>query len=72
MSTGYGQLLLVKIVLVGLVVAVAGWNRYVLLPGVLTATDPQAPDRLRSAVQGEAVVLGLVLLITGVLTHLSP
>lgn len=71
-STGYGQLLLIKVSLVLLVVLVAGWNRYVLLPRVLPSNDTSAVGSLRSAIQGEAVVLGLVLLITGVLTSLSP
>lgn len=72
MSTGYGQFLLIKVALVGLVVLVAVWNRYVLLPRVLTEGDVDALSTLRSAVQGEAVVLGLILLLTGVLTNLSP
>jgi copper transport protein len=71
-STGYGQLLLIKLCLVLLVVLVAGWNRYVLLPRVLANNDPHVVGSLRSAIQGEAMVLGLVLLITGVLTSLSP
>ncbi|MEX5262285.1 copper resistance protein CopC [Kocuria sp. CPCC 205263] len=71
-STGYGQLLLIKVLLVLLVVLVAGWNRYVLLPRVLTSNDTSAAGSLRSAIHGEAVVLSLVLLITGVLTSLSP
>ena len=71
-STGYGQLLLIKVTLVLLVVFVAAWNRYVLLPRVLTGDDSSAMGSMRSAIQGEAVILGLVLLVTGVLTSLSP
>ena len=33
-ETGYGQLLLVKIALVGLLLFLAGYNRYLLLPGL--------------------------------------
>lgn len=71
-TTGYGQMLLIKLTLVLLVVLVAAWNRYVLLPRVLTGHDAAALPTLRSAIQGEATVLALILLITGILTHLSP
>lgn len=71
-STGYGQMLLIKLVFVLLVVLVAAWNRFVLLPRILTGHDTGALNDLHSAVQGEALVLGLILLITAVLTSMSP
>ncbi|MFF0905482.1 UNVERIFIED_CONTAM: copper resistance protein CopC [Kocuria sp. CPCC 205316] len=71
-TTGYGQMLLIKLALALLVVLVAAWNRFALLPRVLTGNDTGALSDLHSAVQGEAVVLGLILLITGVLTSMSP
>ena len=71
-STGYGRLLLTRVCLVRLVVLVAGWNRVALLPRVRTGNDSDDVSSLRSAIQGEPVVLGLVLLITGILTSLSP
>jgi copper transport protein len=71
-GTGYGQMLLIKLALVVLIVLVAAWNRFVLLPRVLAGDDSQAMASLSSTIQGEAVVLGLILLITGILANLSP
>lgn len=75
-TTTYGVLLLTKSALVGLVAAVAGWNRYRLLPQVLTATGHearvQAASRLRSAVRLEATGLAVVLLLTGFLVNQTP
>lgn len=75
-TTPYGLILLTKTALVALVVAVAGWNRYRLLPHVLTATGHQprvcAADRLRRAVQLEAVGLAVVILLTGFLVNQVP
>ena len=44
-ETGYGQLLLLKIALVGLLLFLAGYNRYLLLPGLFSAAAAGArPD----------------------------
>jgi copper transport protein len=71
-ATGYGQVLLIKLAVVVFIVLAASWNRFILLPRVLAGDDSQAIASLRSTIQGEAVVLGLILLITGILTNLSP
>ena len=71
-STGYGQLLLIKVAVVLGVVAVAAWNRFVHLPRLLARPDAAARAGLQSALQTEAALLLLVLVVTGVLTSLSP
>ena len=77
-ETGYGQLLLVKIALVGLLLFLAAYNRYLLLPGLLTATTGR-PDvvargwqRLVSTVRLEAVGMVAVLGVTAVLANGTP
>ena len=44
-ETGYGQLLLLKIALVGLLLVLAGYNRYLLLPGLLGGRGRRPSDR---------------------------
>jgi copper transport protein len=75
-DTTYGLILLAKTFLVGLVAAVAGWNRYRLLPRVHSAAGYQgrveAAARLRTAVRTEAVGLAVVLMLTGFLVNQVP
>ncbi len=86
-GTGYGQLLLAKIALVGVAGAVAGWNRFVLLPRLRAITadgvsrrqrrDAEAATgqglfRIGRLVAVEASILVLVLGVTGVLVDQSP
>lgn len=70
-GTGYGRTLLAKIAVVGLVVAVAAWNRYRLLPHV-GDDDGAARTRLRRTVGAEAWLLLLAVALTGVLVSQSP
>ena len=46
-ETGYGQLLLLKIAMVGLLLFLAGYNRYLLLPGLFSAAAAAAPAQRR-------------------------
>jgi len=78
-ETGYGQLLLVKIALVGLLVFLAVYNRYLLLPGLLSAAAATRPDvvaqgwrRLVSTVRLEAIGMVAVLGVTAVLANGTP
>ncbi|MFC4902856.1 CopD family protein [Kocuria oceani] len=71
-TTGYGRLLLLKVLVVAGVVGVAAWNRWRLLPRVRARSDPAARDDLRSALHTEGALLLFVLVLTGVLTSLSP
>jgi copper transport protein len=78
-QTGYGQLLLVKIALVGLLLFLAGYNRYLLLPGLLSAAVSdkrpviaQGWRRLVSTVRLEAIGMVAVLGVTAVLANGTP
>ncbi len=71
-TTGYGRTLMVKTSLVLVVLALAGWNRYRLLPRVRRASAASAFGLLRTTVRAEAVLLVAVLLATGALTGQSP
>ena len=78
-STTYGRLLSAKVAAVGLVLVLAAWNRFRLVPAV--ARDAlDHPDTTTTAgwttlgrvVRAEAVVLIAVLAITGVLANVTP
>jgi copper transport protein len=75
-ETSYGQLLLAKIAAALVVVALAAWNRFGLLP--LLRRAARRRDRRAAARQvvgttvAEASVLVVVLLLTGVLVDRSP
>ncbi len=75
-TSGYGRLLLVKIAIAALAVAIAGFNRFRLVPRIRGAAgfhDRTATGRIlvRTATT-EAAALVAVLLITGFLVHTSP
>lgn len=76
LDTAYGQLLLAKIGIVLVVLAIAAWNRWSLLPRLERATkrpDRQARSRpLVRATAIEGAVLVTVLLVTGFLVDKSP
>jgi copper transport protein len=76
LDTGYGALLLVKVGLVLVAVAVAAWNRFVLLPRLRAVTRRRerrdAAGLLARTVLAEAGVLVAVLLVTGFLVDRSP
>ena len=78
-ETGYGQLLLVKIALVGLLLFLAGYNRSLLLPGLSSAAASGRPDvvargwqRLVSTVRLEAIGMVAVLGVTAILANGTP
>lgn len=77
-ETGYGQLLLLKVAVVGLLLLLAGYNRFLLLPGLLAASRG-GPDRLAwgwrrlvSTVRLEALGMVAVLGVTAVLANGTP
>ncbi|GAA1937940.1 CopD family protein [Nocardioides hwasunensis] len=75
-DSGYGGLLLVKVVVVLVAVAIAAWNRFSLLPRLRDATR-RAERRGTASVLvrtslAEAGVLVAVLLVTGFLVDRSP
>ncbi len=79
-STSYGQILLVKIALVGLLIFMAAYNRFLLLPTLFTqATRPARSSRLGSGwrrllatVRVEAIGVVAVLAVTAVLANSTP
>ncbi|WP_262347554.1 copper resistance CopC/CopD family protein [Nocardioides dongxiaopingii] len=75
-DTGYGQLLLVKIVAALVAVAIAAWNRWRLLPAMQQTArrkERRAGARVVArATAAEAGVLVVVLLLTGFLVDRSP
>jgi copper transport protein len=77
-ETGYGQLLLLKLALVGLLLLLAGYNRYLLLPGLFAASASGRAGvawgwrRLVSTVRLEALGMVAVLGVTAVLANGTP
>lgn len=77
-ETGYGQLLLLKLGLVGLLLFVAGYNRYLLLPGLFAASASGRAGvawgwrRLVSTIRLEALGMVAVLGVTAVLANGTP
>lgn len=72
-ATGYGQALLVKLALVVSAVALAAYNRYLVLPLVVGADAADAAwPRLRRTITIEAGLLIAVLAVTGWLVNASP
>ena len=78
-DSGYGQILLVKIALVGLLAVVAGYNRLLLLPGLFRGVSDRSTGRLctgwrrlLSTVRVEALGVVAVLAVTAVLANSTP
>ncbi len=75
-DTGYGVLLLVKIGLALVVAGLGAWNRFRLLPQVRAAAGfaerERAAGMVGRAVRVEAVVLVVLLAVTGFLVNRSP
>lgn len=76
LDTGYGTLLLVKVLIVLVAVALASWNRFVLVPRLGDASRRrERRDAVGSLVRttvAEAGVLVTVLVVTGFLVDRSP
>ncbi len=78
-ETGYGQTLLVKIALVGLLIVVAGYNRFLLVPW-LSARESRRESgglafgwhRLLATVRLESVIAVVILAVTAVLANGVP
>lgn len=67
LDSGYGALLLVKVLAALVAIAIAAWNRFALMPRVRTRATPLVRTAL-----AEAGVLVVVLLVTGFLVDRSP
>jgi len=78
-ETGYGQTLLAKIALVGLLLVVAAYNRILLVPWLSAAEARHRPEslaagwrRLLATVRLEAVIAIVILAVTAVLANGVP
>lgn len=76
-TTTWGRLVIVKVVLTSGIIAIAAWNRRVLVPSIVNGVEPPVSDdrrrtRLRRAVGIEAIVIVGVLALTGALTEVTP
>lgn len=75
-GTTYGWLLIIKVAIVAVAAAIAGWNRYVLLPRTRADSDhherQSAARRMTRTIIAEASVLVVVLALTGFLVNQSP
>jgi copper transport protein len=72
-ENNYGIALLIKLGVVVVILGIAAWNRYRLLPAVVRAPrDKPARKILSGAVRAEALLLVAVLGITGVLVTQPP
>ena len=75
-SSGYGQLLVMKLVLVAAAAALGGFNRWAVLPGLHAALQTASADtavrRFRRVIRIEAVVLLGVLVLAALLAGAAP
>ncbi len=78
-TTLYGRLLLAKVALVVVVLAAAAWNRFRLVPRVAAAAVEEPPvddapgwTSLLRVVRLEVALLAVVLVITAVLSNVTP
>jgi len=67
LHSAYGQVLLLKIAVLGLLLGLAGLNRWILVPAFQSGA-PRARQRLRASILTEAVLVALILLLTAFLT----
>lgn len=77
-STTWGRLILAKAGITLLVVGIAAWNRRVLVPSFTDPSNGEPTDReqdrrrLRSTVRTEALAIVVILMLTGVVTNVTP
>lgn len=67
LHSAYGLVLLLKLAVLGLLLALAGLNRWLLVPA-LVAHAPRARQRLRASIGCEMLLVALILLLTAFLT----
>lgn len=70
-STGFGRILLLKVVLVAIVAGVGAYNHRVMVP-LLAGDDRSVDARFRVIMTAEAALFGLVLLATSFLVVANP
>jgi len=67
LHSAYGQVLLLKLLVLALLLGLAGLNRWLLVPAFV-ARKPLASQRLRASIGCEGLLVGLILLLTAFLT----
>ncbi len=67
LHSAYGQVLLLKLAVLGLLLGLAGLNRWLLVPAFV-ARLPLASQRLRASIACEGLLVVLILLLTAFLT----
>ena len=76
--TDYGMVLLIKILLVGIIATIGGMNKFFVIPYMINIRKEERADgmvhfkRLLNLITVEASLGLVVLLLTSILTHLSP
>jgi len=70
LTTGYGQVLLVKLLFVLVLLGFAAWNKWRLVPS-LECGAAKARGRLRGSILAEVSLVGGILLVTAVFTTLA-
>ena len=70
LTTGYGQVLVVKLLLVATLLAVAAWNKWRLVPA-FERGDATARARLRRSIRIEMLLVLAILLVTALMTTTS-
>jgi copper resistance protein D len=70
LTTGYGQLLLVKLMLLASLLGFAAWNKWRLVPA-FERGDPRVRQRLRNSIRIEMLLFLLILLVTAALTTMT-
>lgn len=72
-GSDYGRILLIKLGVVAAVIVLAAWNRLHVLPRISNQPgEKQQWASLRRTLFGEAVLLSVVIVVTGFLTNTSP
>lgn len=72
LTTAYGGVLLLKLVMLGLVIWVARYNRTVLVPAVERTRQPRALARIARTVRTEVLGLTIAVALTAALTEMAP
>lgn len=71
-DTGWEIALVIKILLIIPLVVLGAWNRYFLQPRLLAGDDNPSLPRIKRSVRIEILLMAVVLVATGALTHATP
>lgn len=71
-TSAYGAVLLLKLIMIGLVIWVARYNRSVLVPAAERTRDPRVLARIGRTVRAEALGLTIAIALTAALAEMAP